>query len=318
VKPSGCATLLRVADRGLQAAIDVVVVSYNSADSLRRCVGPLMADADLRVFVVDSASVDGSLETLEGLNAVRIPLDANRGFAYGCNRGWRAGSAPYVLFLNPDAVLQPADVRVLAAVLEREPETGAVGPRLVNDRHGLEYSQRRFPKLRSTYAQALFLHRIFPESTWADELIRNRDAYDRPGSPDWISGACILIRRAVLERLGGWDESFFLYSEDTDICLRIRDIGFEVHYTPNATAIHVGGGSGARTTLLPVLAASRLHFVRKHSKQPSTALLRIGMVLSELTHAAAGRGGRAARAGHLRGAYVLLTANSGGAVPASR
>lgn len=288
-------------------SVDVVVVAYNSADHLRPCVEPLAREADLRVIVVDNHSSDGSPAAVADLPVESIELRSNRGFAYGSNRGWQAGVSPYVLFLNPDAGLDPASVRGLAAVLEREGSTGAVGPRIVNEQGGLEYSQRRFPRLRSTYAQALFLHRLFPRAAWVDEVVRDPAAYERRGSPEWISGACLLVRRALLEALGGWDERFFLYSEDKDLCKRIRDAGFHIRYEPAVTARHVGGASAPRPALLPVLAASRVRYAKKHSGRLVAALERLGIGISALTHAAFGQGGRAARAGHIRSLTVVAS-----------
>ena len=95
----------------------------------------------------------------------------------------------------------------------------------IHDDGSLDFSQRLFPRLRSTYAQALFLHRVFPRATWTDELVRDEDAYARRGSPDWVSGACILVRRDALVELGGLDEGFFMYCEDIDLCRRLQVVG---------------------------------------------------------------------------------------------
>src|SRR6266480_2442868 len=132
-------------------ALDVVVVSYNSQATLRDCVEPLTAPPDVRVIIVDNASQDHSVETVEGLPISIIRLKSNGGFAHGCNHGWRAGSAPYVLFLNPDARLQPEAAEKLVDVLEKRPEVGIVAPRIVNSHGEVDFSLRRFPRLRSTY-----------------------------------------------------------------------------------------------------------------------------------------------------------------------
>lgn len=223
--------------------VDVVVVAYNSGDELRGCVGPLVGDDEISVVVVDNASPEGGLESLDGLPAIRIPLDYNGGFAHGCNVGIRAGSAPYVLLLNPDTVIQPASVRQLADELAATPELGAVAPRIVYPSGELHLSQRRFPGLRSTFAQALYLNQIFPRATWASELVRTPADYERRTAPEWVSGACILFPRDLLEALGGLDEGFFLYCEDTDICRRVWDSGRSIRFVPDAEVVHVGGAS---------------------------------------------------------------------------
>lgn len=288
------------------ALVDVVVVSYNSRDQLRRCVEPLAAEAgDISVIVVDNDSPDRSLEAIADLPVTAIQTHANGGFAVGCNRGWRAGEAPFVLFLNPDARIDAAAVRTLARALEAQPRAGAAGPRIEQDGK-LAFSQRRFPRLASTYAHALFLHRLFPHAAWASELVRDEAAYERPGSPEWISGAAIMVRRPLLERLGGLDEGFFLYCEDKDLCRRIRDLGHDVLYEPAALARHEGGASAPRPTLLPVLAASRVRYARKHAGRATAVLERAGVALVALTHSLVSSGGRPARAGHLNALRTVL------------
>ncbi len=183
-------------------SICVVVVSYNSREQLRACVEGLTDRPGIEVVVADNASPDGSLDAVADLRVSGLQLDRNGGFAFGCNAGWRAGAGDYVLFLNPDARLPEDDLRRLASVLDAEPGVGAVGPRILHSTGELDFSQRRFPRLRSTYAQALFLHRIFPRALWADETVRRAEDYERPGPAEWISGACMLVRRSALEELG--------------------------------------------------------------------------------------------------------------------
>lgn len=289
------------------AAVDVVVVSYNSRGELRDCVEPLTRLADVEVIVVDNASSDGSLEVIADLPVERIALPQNGGFGHGCNAGWRAGRSPYVLFLNPDARIDSEALDRLVAVLEGSAGAGAVAPRINHDDGTLDYSLRRFPRLRSTYARALFLHRIFPRATWTDELIRGPEVYAQPRSPDWVSGACILARRTVLEELGGFDEGFFMYCEDIDLCRRIQDAGHDLRYEPAAVITHIGGASAPRTSLLPVLAQSRLRYAGKHLSAPGALVERLGIALEALTHIVVSSGGRAARAGHCRALKVALT-----------
>jgi len=281
-------------------SIDVVVVSYNSREQLSGCVEPLASAPDAHVIVVDNASADGSLEAVRHLPVTAIQLARNGGFATGVNAGWRAGSAPFVLILNPDARIDAASLRALARVLDEEPRVAAVAPRIHHDDGSLDFSQRLFPRLRSTYAQALFLHRMFPRATWTDELVRDEEAYRQRGTPQWVSGACILVRREALVELEGLDEEFFMYSEDIDLCRRLWSTGYEIVFEPSAVVVHVGGSSAPRAGLLPTLAASRVRYARKHHGGLVAFLERVGVALGAATHALVGRGGRAARAGHAR------------------
>jgi hypothetical protein len=295
--------------------VDVVVVSYNSRAKLRGCVEQLVGDPDVAVIVVDNASPDGSLEAVADLALTAIGLPANAGFAHGCNAGIAAGSAPYVLLLNPDADIRPEAIRGLAEVLAADERIGAAAPRIVAEDGSLEFSQRRFPRLRSTYAQAFFLHRLFPRAEWVDELERDPQAYERAGSPGWVSGACVLLRRSAVEAIGGLDDGFFMYCEDIDLCRRLRNAGYEIRFVPEAVVTHEGGASAPRASLLHVLAASRLRYARKHRSWAGAMLERLGVALGALTHAVVSRGGRAARAGHLRALRRALSPLANGLAP---
>lgn len=285
--------------------VDVVVVAYNSRSHLRAAVEPLTKDDRVAVVVVDNASADGCLETVADLDIRTIRLDRNGGFAHGCNTGLREGEAPYVLFLNPDAVIEPGSVLRLASVLEEEPGVGAVAPKIVDSEGRVDISLRRFPRARSTFAQALFLHRFFPRAPWVDEVVREPSMYERPGSPDWVSGACLMLRRTQLEQLGGWDQGFFLYCEDIDLCRRVRATGLQVRFDPSAVAVHEGGASHPRAELLPVLAASRIRYAAKHGGLAASTLERAGVALGAFTHMLVGRGA-AARRGHARALATAL------------
>lgn len=286
--------------------IDAVVVSYNSSETLRSCVEPLAELARVSVIVVDSASSDRSLDVLGGLPIRRIALRDNNGFAHGCNVGWRAGEARYVLFLNPDALIDAASLDRLAAVLDSDETVGVVAPKILEGDGSLDFSQRRFPRLRSTFSQALFLHRVFPRAAWSDEVIRTTDAYDRASRVDWVSGACFMVRRTLLERLGGLDEGFFMYCEDKDFCRRVWSSGYEVRFEPGSVAVHEGGVSAPRAGLLPVMAASRIRYARKHLRAPLALLEQLGVSLLALTHVVVSRGGRARRAGHAAAFMVAV------------
>ncbi|MGD9570365.1 MAG: glycosyltransferase family 2 protein [Thermoleophilia bacterium] len=290
--------------------VDVVVVAYNSRDALRGCVESVCRLPGVHVIVVDNASPEGGLEVVEDLPVEAIANPRNGGFSYGVNTGVRAGDAPYVLLLNPDASIDGESLARLAGALDADPGLGAVAPLIRNTDGSLQPSLRRFPRLRSTFAQALFLQRLRPRATWADEVIRDPAVYAVPGAPEWVSGACVLVRRDVLRRIGGMDEGFFLYGEDKDLCRRIRDVGFGIAFDPDAVCAHEGGASAPRAGLLPVLAASRVRYAHKHYSPPAAALERVGVALSGLTHAAVGRGGPEVRRGHLRAARVALTGSA--------
>jgi GT2 family glycosyltransferase len=288
------------------AVVDIVVVSYNSSKTLKGCVGPLAENGSVNVIVVDNASDDASVESVACLPLTVLCLENNYGFAYGCNRGWETGSAQFVLFLNPDARIDTDSILALASALRNDPALGLVAPRLYADDGALEYSQRRFPRLRSTYAQAFFAHRFFPRAAWVDESVRDPRAYELSGDVEWISGACVLVRREALERIGGWDEGFFLYGEDIDLCQRLWAAGFRVSYDASVTAVHIGGASAPRGRSIPLLTRGRIRFVKKHRNRVIALLHQLGIALGALTHAVFTQQGPGARAGQLRAFRAAL------------
>ena len=156
------------------------------------------------VTVVDNASPDDSAAVVADLPLRTIRAPRNGGFAYGCNLGTAAGTAEFVLFLNPDARITPASLGALVGALRADPALGGVGPRTLGDGGQLQLTQRRFPRLRSTYSQALGLHHVAPRASWASEVIKEPAAYARPATPDWLSGSCMLIRRAAIDDVGEW------------------------------------------------------------------------------------------------------------------
>ena len=293
----------------MPALVDVVVVSYNSRDTLRACVERLTGLDRVRVIVVDNDSPDRSLEAIADLPVLQIQLDENAGFARGTNEGWRAGSSPYVLILNPDAEIMGASLDLLVSRIEADSSLGAVAPKIVGRDGETATSLRRYPSLHSTYAQALFLHRLFPTASWVDEVIRDPQVYAAPFHPDWFSGACILVRRRALESIGGLDERFFLYCEDIDLCHRLRDQGFELLYDPAATCIHQGGASEDRAVLLRILAESRVLYAYKYYSRPAAVLARLGVAVGATTHAVVSRS-RRRRRGHLNALLAALFTRS--------
>ena len=297
-------------DPSAGAQVHAVIVAYNSAPTIRSCVTPLLA-AGAHVTVVDNASPDDTAAALEGLDVDLVRAPGNDGFAAGCNVGVPRGDAPYVLLLNPDAAIGADGLAPLVEVLEQDPQAGLAAPRIIEDDGSLAFSQRRFPRLRSTYAQALFAHRLWPQASWTDEVIRDEAAYRAAGSPDWVSGACMLIRRSALERLGGLDAAFFLSSEDIDLCARVREAGWDVRFVPAAIARHTGGASRPSEELLPVLAASRVLYARKHPRSRIAVVLETaGIALGHATHMVTSFRRPSVRRGHLAAMKAALGAQA--------
>jgi GT2 family glycosyltransferase len=267
-------------------SVQVVIVAYNSRDTLRGCVEPLVALPRVAVTVVDNACPERSTDVVADLPVEVVHAPRNGGFAYGCNVGMAAGRSELVLLLNPDARIAPDSLAALTGALRDDPRLAVAGPRTLAADGALVWSRRRFPRLRSTYAQALFLQRLAPHAAWTDEVVRDREAYDQDGSPDWLSGACLLLRRSAVEAVGGLDEGFFLYSEETDLLRRLRDAGWDVRFVAGAVATHIGGASAPREVTKRIWAQSRVRYARKHHGPVVAALEAVGVALGALSHAA--------------------------------
>jgi N-acetylglucosaminyl-diphospho-decaprenol L-rhamnosyltransferase len=260
-------------------SVDCVTVAYRSGAYLRACVEPLCEDPDLQVIVVDNACPENSTATLAGLPVQIVKMGRNAGFAAGCNAGARTGSGDAILFVNPDARILPVSVHRLAERLQGD--CGAVGPRIRDADGRTQRSIRRSPRLGSAFAEALYLHHLFPRAVWSTEVVQS--GYDDSGSVEWLSGAVLAVQRSAFEAVGGFDERFFLYSEDADLCLRLRERGFRVCYEAAAEAWHEGSGSAPRAGQLPVLAEARIVYARLHERGLRYAAFRFAFALGELT-----------------------------------
>jgi GT2 family glycosyltransferase len=242
--------------------LDIVIVTYNSAhviggllDSIPAALGALAAD----VVVVDNGSADQTVSVIERRGDCRVVRSANVGYAGGINRGVKeAAGAEVILILNPDTRLCPGSVPPLLGALH-EPHTGIVAPLVRAPDGSLEFSLRREPTLLR--ALGLTKTRIAALS----EYVSDADAYDRPHVVDWALGAVLLMSRACFDALGGWDESYFLYSEETDLSLRARDLGILTRFEPRSVAVHIGGESGRNKMTHAMQIVNRVRLYRRRN-----------------------------------------------------
>jgi GT2 family glycosyltransferase len=271
--------------------IDVVIVTYNSAhviggllDSLPAALGGLGAD----IVVVDNGSADDTVTLLESRGDCRVVRSANVGYAGGINRGVRAASgADVILVLNPDVRLHAGSVPPLLAALGL-PDTGIVAPQVRAPDGKLDLSLRRKP----TLLRALGLTRTGIAAL--SEYVGNEEDYAHPHVVDWALGAALLMSRACFDALDGWDESFFLYSEETDLSLRARDLGWLTRYEPNSVAVHIGGQSGRNDKTHTMMITNRVRLYRRRNGTLTSWCYYWLTIASELSWVA--RGHRESRA----------------------
>ena len=220
-----------------------VVVNFNAGDHLTACVRSLRAEGIERIVVVDNASRDGSVDAAlradPELEVVRS--EANVGFSTAVNLG-AARFESDVLVVNPDAVVEPGAVKAMVAVLDHDAEVGIVGPRIENPDGSLYPSARTFPAMGDAMGHA-FVGLVAPRNRYTRRYRMLDWDHATAARVDWVSGACLLARRACFDALGGFDESYFMYLEDVDLCWRAHRAGWAVAYEPAARVVHVQGVS---------------------------------------------------------------------------
>lgn len=261
---------------------EVVVVAHNAGHLLARAVASAAAQASPeRVWVMDAESTDGSVEALrEQGEAIHIVAVPNLGFAAANNRGIEWTSSPFVLLLNPDAVLCTGALDTLLATANANPRAGIVGPLVLNvDASVQADSFGRFPSL--TTSLGLRLRRS--QQRLRGDSKRSPKRPTSTASVDWVTGAAMLVRRAAVDDVGPMDEGFFLYYEDTDWCHRMRDHGWEVLLEPEARVVHHLGGSVAPAgTVASAYRASFYRYCDLYGLWALKALSRVGLSLRRL------------------------------------
>jgi GT2 family glycosyltransferase len=248
--------------------LSIVVVSYNARADLERCLASLHdPPPSIRheIVVVDNASTDGSADAARQWPSVRVIAEpSNRGFAAANNVGIRATTGVNVLLLNSDTIVPAGAIDTLVGVLRDHPDVSVVGPRLVD---------------REKRAELSFGPMLSPVSEWRQKrLVHGNDRRDPAASrdvermtrkeclPDWVSGACLLVRRTEAEAVGLLDERYFMYTEDVDFCAAVRTRGGRVLFTPSVEVMHLRGRSAATAPAATRAAYRRSHlaFYQKH------------------------------------------------------
>jgi GT2 family glycosyltransferase len=255
--------------------VTIIIVNYNGGEHLARCLrslAPAMTGLEWQAIVVDNASQDGSeREALAHGPCVRLDrLDQNIGFGAAVNRAAAAARPEgLLLLLNPDAELAPGVVSALIDELDRYPDCAIIGPGILNEDGTLQGSARGDPTVMTgLFGRAGRFTRWFPNSALArrNVLAAELSAGTQSKDVDWVSGACMLIRRDAFARAEGFDADFFLYWEDADLCRRLRAMGYTIRYAPALRVRHTVGQSSrtARPLAIRAFHASALRYYRKH------------------------------------------------------
>ena len=259
--------------------VAAVIVNYRTPAETAIAAAAVAGSApEAEVVVVDNASGDGIAEELarDAPGAQLVRESVNRGYGAACNRGARETDRPYLLFLNSDAVVGPGAVAALADALDRDAGLAAVGPRLRNPDGSLQKSIRRLPTPWRIFCESTGLAFLSGGRAPLEGHTATRQDHARAREVEALMGAALLVRRTAFEQVGGFDEAFFLYAEETDLMARWRERGWRLFYEPAAEVVHAGGRSGG-DRLFGQLHASLVRYARKHHGR--AAALFAGMVL---------------------------------------
>lgn len=273
--------------------VAVGVVTYNAEPWLERCLESVRG---YPTVVVDHGSSDGTLETARRFPDVRIVEQENRGVGAGWNRAIAETSEPWVFLLNSDAWVLGEGLARLVERGDARPNVALLGPRLLNPDGTLQRSARGFPTAWRLATEFFFLRKLAPRSQALNAFYAAGWDHAEEREVEWLSGAAMLVRRAALEHVGGLDESFFMFNEESDLQYRLRIGGWRVVYFPGAEVVHVGGASTRQewTPMFGEQVTSHVRFLAKHRGPLHAELARRLLVLALRLRGALFRGERGA------------------------
>jgi N-acetylglucosaminyl-diphospho-decaprenol L-rhamnosyltransferase len=241
--------------------VSVVVVTYNALPWLEQCLDSVRGRD---VVVVDHGSTDGTLELVRERHPdVRIVEQENKGMGGGNNAGMRVARGRYVLLLNSDAWVVGDALDRLVAYADAHPEAAVVGPRLRNLDGTLQRSVRAEPTLWRLATEYLFIRKLAPRTNLLNPLYVGGFDHETAAEADWLYGPALLVRREAVEQVGGFDEDFFMFSEEVDWMTRFRRAGWKVLFYPGAEVVHVGGATHGGRMYVENL-RGHLRYLAKH------------------------------------------------------
>jgi len=264
-----------------EVLLTVQIVNWNAREPLRAALRSILSHPPrfpYEIVVLDNASSDGSVQMLEKeFPEVRLLVsEQNLGFSRGHNLAARAAQGKYLFILNPDTEVIPPALELLVDYAEQHPEVAIIGPKILNPDGSLQYSCRRFPNPTAALFRNTPLGKLFPNNPYTREYLMTDWDHNSIREVDWVSGAALFIRRAVYEQLSGFDERFFMYCEDTDLCYRAWQAGYMVVYYPEPKIVHAIGRSTdlVANKMIITFHKSMYLFYKKHYARRTFLLLR--------------------------------------------
>lgn len=270
--------------------ISIIVVNWNVCDLLRNCLTSIKAQTgdggrlSAQVIVVDNASSDRSIEMLhaEFPNVRVIENRENVGFSRANNQALALAQGRYLFLLNPDTELRPNALQTLFDYAEANPRVGIIGPQLFYGDGTLQSSRRRFPTLATAFLESTKLQQWFPRNGVLTRYYMRDTSDDATQPVDWINGSAMFVRREVYNQIGGFDEAFFMYSEELDWCYRAKQAGWQIVYLPMAQITHYEGKSSEQAVARRDINfnSSKIRFFRKYRGALVAETLRTFLLLT--------------------------------------
>ena len=229
--------------------LSIIIVSWNTKDYLQKCLNSIYENTKgitFEVIVVDNASSDASAQMVKNRfpQAILIENKENLGFGAANNQAIKRSRGKYALILNPDTEISGESLNTMVTFLNENPKVGSVGPKILNPNNSIQLTcARNYPTLSTEFFWLTTLVRRFPKNRVMGRYLMSYWDHTDRREVDCLSGACMMVRRDVLEKMSYFDEDYFMYGEDVDLCYRIKKAGWQIWYLPEAQIIHYGGAS---------------------------------------------------------------------------
>lgn len=277
--------------------VSIVIVNYNTKDLISSCLKSIKKytkGKEIEIIIVDNASSDGSITALKKTaklnpNITLILNTKNRGFSHANNQGMAKARGSYILLLNSDTLFTEDPIGPLLKIMEAQKEIGIVSCALKNPDGSLQGTGGYFPTLFRVFSWMFFIDDlpfigsfIRPFHPMRSKYNPRSSYYSKPHQFDWVTGAFLLMRRSVYEKIGGFDSDFFMYTEDVDLCFRASKVGWQALYVPTVSITHYGGASSTKE--FPIISEFRgmKLFYRKHYSITHQIILRLILKIGAL------------------------------------
>lgn len=257
--------------------LSVCIVSWNTKDLLKKCLASIYKyppKCEFEVFVADNASADGtaSMVRTEFPQVILIQNTENIGFAAANNREFELAKGRYLLILNPDTEIFGGSIDVLVDFLDTNADAGVVAPKLLNSDGSLQRSCMGFPTVGAMAMRQLFLEALLPFNPYTKKYLMSDFKYDMLTEVDQPMGACLLIRKEIIDRIGPFDNGYYMFFDEVDLCFRIKKAGWKIFFDPSSSVMHHGGTAVKKWSpvkLSKVWTTSRNYYFKKHYGRPA-------------------------------------------------